>query len=417
MKKADYYSTSCKGIGGRIKQRISDFRVSEITPEGKPCGITLNEENLSDSTELVVPENKDEYKYLIATMEKFNLDMNEAIRRIARFNHFSRKRISYAGIKDKRAVSSQRISIYNPLPERMMEFNSRFMRLKEAEWRENGIELGELKGNEFEITIRGIDLQEREIEERVKECFKEMRKGIANYFGEQRFGGIRGITHLVGKEFVKGNFKKGVMLYLTESNEREEEEVRNARNNLRKSNDFSKAVKEFPHKFRYERAIINHLIKNKEDFIGAFRALPKKLRYLFVHAYQSYLFNEVINERIGKGIGLKEVKGDILIEGSPTAPLYGFESEFAGGKIGEMERKVLEKEGIELKDFYVKKMKEMSSKGARKKIVLIPERLKLLSVAKDEFNEGKLKASISFRLPKGDYATTVLREIMKAEQE
>ncbi|MFH1545700.1 MAG: tRNA pseudouridine(13) synthase TruD [archaeon] len=415
MKKASYYSTPSKGIGGRIKQRISDFNVREITPEGKICEITLNEKNLSDSNELVVPENRDEYKYLIVVMEKFNLDINEAIRRIARFNHFSRKRISYAGIKDKRAISSQRISIYNPLPERMREFNSRFIRLREAEWSGKGIDLGELKGNEFEITIRDIELEEKEIERRVKECSKEMKKGIANYFGEQRFGGIRGITHLVGKEFVKGDFKKGVMLYLTESNEREEEEVRNARNNLKKSNDFSKAIKEFPNKVRYERAILNHLIKNEEDFIGAFRALPKKLRYLFVHAYQSHLFNEVINERISKGIGLKGVKGDVLIDGIPTAPLYGFESEFAGGKTGKIEKMVLEKEGIELKDFYVKKMKEMSSKGARKKIVLIPERLELLSVAKDEFNEGKLKAMLSFGLPKGDYATIVLRELMKAD--
>ncbi|PIN99212.1 MAG: tRNA pseudouridine(13) synthase TruD [Candidatus Diapherotrites archaeon CG10_big_fil_rev_8_21_14_0_10_31_34] len=409
----EFYSTKTKGIGGRIKERIKDFKVIEVSEEGKDCDLWLDEECLERQDKLIIPENEKECKYLYLEMQKFNLDVNEAIRRLARYNRISKKRITYAGVKDKRAITSQKICFFKPETERVAEFKSKFVKLSNPEWKKERLRIGMLKGNKFEITVRQIELDKKETEKRIKECFKEIDKGIANYFGEQRFGGIRKVSHLVGKEFVKGNPEKGVMIYLTATNELEEEEIRNARTELEKTRDFGKALKDMPIKFRYERAMLNHLVKNPDDFIGAFRTLPKSLRYLFVHAYQSFLFNKIIQERITQGIGLKETKGDVLINGVPSGLLAGFESKFAEGKIGIIEKEILEEEKIELKQFYVKEMREMSSKGTRKEIVLFPKDLKLEEISEDEFNEGKLKARISFYLSKGNYATTVLKELMK----
>jgi len=409
----EFYSTKTKGIGGRIKERIKDFKVIEVSEEGKDCDLWLDEECLERQDKLIIPENEKECKYLYLEMQKFNLDVNEAIRRLARYNRISKKRITYAGVKDKRAITSQKICFFKPETERVAEFKSKFVKLSNPEWKKERLRIGMLKGNKFEITVRQIELDKKETEKRIKECFKEIDKGIANYFGEQRFGGIRKVSHLVGKEFVKGNPEKGVMIYLTATNELEEEEIRNARTKLEKTRDFGKALKDMPIKFRYERAMLNHLVKNPDDFIGAFRTLPKSLRYLFVHAYQSFLFNKIIQERITQGIGLKETKGDVLINGVPSGLLAGFESKFAEGKIGIIEKEILEEEKIELKQFYVKEMREMSSKGTRKEIVLFPKDLKLEEISEDEFNEGKLKARISFYLSKGNYATTVLKELMK----
>jgi tRNA pseudouridine13 synthase len=412
---SDFF-TKTKGIGGKIKERISDFKVMEVTEEGKECSLWLNENTLNEFKELKIPKNIKERKFLYLEMQKFNLDLNEAIRRIARFNGISKKRITYAGVKDKRAITSQKICIFKPEAKRLKEFKSKFIKLDKAEWKKERLRIGMLKGNKFEVTIRKIALKEKETKKRINSVFKEIKKGIPNYFGEQRFGGIRKITHLVGKEFIKGNPEKAVMLYLTGTNDSEEESVRKARNNLKETRDFKRAIKEFPLKFRYERAILSHLNLHESDFVGAFRVLPKALRYMFVHSYQSFLFNKIIEERIKEGIGLKKIKGDILVNGIPSALLPGFQSTFAEGKAGEIERKVLEKEGIELKQFYVKEMKEMSSKGTRKEIILFPKELELKEISKDEFNEGKLKARISFYLPKGNYATTVLREIMKVRE-
>ncbi len=409
---ADFY-TKTKGVKGRIKERIKDFKVMEISEEGKECELWLDEDSLEKHNALEIPENKNECKFLHMEMQKFNLDVNEAIRRIARFNMVSKKRVSYAGVKDKRAITSQKICFFKPDVERLKEFKSKFVKLEKPEWKKEKLRIGMLKGNKFEITIRKIELEKKETKKRIENCFKEMKKGIPNYFGEQRFGGIRKVTHLVGREFVKANPEKAVMIYLTETNSLEEEEIRNARNNLKKTRDFKQALKEFPLKFRYERAIIDSLNRKPEDFVGAFRVLPKALRYMFVHAYQSFLFNKIIKERIKHGIGLEKTKEEVLVNGLPSAPLIGFETIFTEGKAGKIEKSALEEEGIELKEFYVKEIKEMSSKGSRKEIVLFPEKIKLEEISKDEFEEGKLKAKISFYLPKGNYATTVLREIMK----
>ena len=112
---------------------------------------------------------------------------------------------------------------------------------------------------------------------------------------------------------------------------------------------------------------------------------------------------------------LKRIKGDILVENQVTAPLFGFESKFSKEKAGEIEREVLAEENIKLEQFRVKKMPELSSKGTKKSIVLKPEKMRLVSIEEDEFFPGKKAVAISFELRKGNYATTMLRELMKSD--
>ena len=422
-----HFTTSTPGIGGQIKRRYTDFMVEEIRPGGRVCSVErfagakdaeTFEAAAAERHALEIPENTDpkEFDQLHLDMEKINKDVNFAVRKIARFMQCSKKRVGYAGMKDKRAVTCQRISLFDPDLERLKVFHGMGMELRNPEWSSEKIGLGNLKGNKFTITVRDISLEEKELRGRIENCFSEMKNGIANYFGEQRFGGNRMVTHRVGKEFVKGNPKDAVMLYLTATFAGEEEDIKNARINLSKTMDFSTASKEFPVKYRYERAIIHHLCKFPNDFAGGFRKLPRALCYLFTHAYQSYLFNKIIDARIEAGIGIGKNKGDVLEDGVPTAVLYGFESSLASGEPGKIEKEVLESEGLGLGDFKVKEMPELSSRGSRKVIVLVPQELELQGVEEDEFYEGKLAAKISFSLSKGNYATTVLRELMKPEK-
>ncbi len=411
-----YYLTKTPGICGRIKQRVEDFIVEEIMPDGKTCGVMcfLGTEKKPLQKEWPAEQAARGSEQLVLTMEKFNISTDNAVRQLSRSLKVSQKRIGYAGVKDKRAITAQRLSIWNPDLERVRLFESRYIDLRNAAWSNERVEIGMLKGNHFTITVRAIELAADEARSAISTCFKEMQKnGIANYFGEQRFGGIREITHKVGKVFIKGNLEDAVMLYLTAATPAEEADVRHARANLAKSRDFSQAINEFPNKYRYERSIIHHLCKYPKDFAGAFRKIPKSMRYMFTHAYQSYLFNEVINARIEAGIGLNAAEGDILEGGIPTAPLFGFESVLAQGLPRELEMKVLEREGTTLADFKIKHMPEMSSKGLRRKIILRPENPRLIKVEEDELNSGRIKAVVAFDLPKGTYATTVLRELMK----
>ncbi|MEK6958809.1 MAG: tRNA pseudouridine(13) synthase TruD [archaeon] len=411
------FITITPALKGKVKQRYSDFIVEEVLLDGKICRVERYDRAFEqrDKQTMYIPKEKKEH--LLLDLEKINIDTVSAVAQISRGLNVSKTRIGYAGLKDKRGITCQRISIFDPDPARVEKFGMRGIEIRHPEWSDKRIELGELKGNNFVIIIRDISETEEETRRIIEAFSKQAEKGLPNFFGNQRFGGIRQITHRVGKVLLKEDYKEAVMLYLTDTYYSEKEDIKNARINFAKTLDVKKALKEFPIDARQERAMLNHLLRNPNDFAGAIGVLPKKMRYLFVHSYQSFLFNKMLEERIKEfGTGaIEAIDGDVLENGLPSGLLAGYESKFAEGKAGEIERRVLEGEKTKFEDFKVAGMSELSSQGSRKSFVLKTENFKLLEIDKDEFNEGKLKAKISFFLSKGNYATTVLRELLKED--
>lgn len=416
------FITTTKPLKARVKQRYSDFIVEEIYEEdNKECvcevkRFTIPWEQREKTKPMEVPENTENKEHLIIELEKINTDTNKAIALISRGTGVSKQRIGYAGLKDKRGITCQRMSMFQPNIEKVKKFGVKGLEIRNPVWGER-IELGMLKGNRFKIILRNIEENEEEIKKIVEEFSKQIKKGIPNFFGTQRFGGKRLITHKVGKLLIFEKYKEAIMLYLTETFEEEKEDIKTARINLAKTSDFKQALREFPRECRTEIAILNKLAQEPNNFTGAFTALPKKTRYLFVHAYQSWLFNRIIEKRIelfGEK-ALEKIDGDIIEEENVMTLLPGFESEFAKGKAGEIEKEILKEDGVTFEDFKVKGMSELSSKGSRKEIALYVKDFKLEKIFDDEFNEGKKACELSFFINKGNYATTVLKELIKEE--
>lgn len=407
--------TKTEGLGGQIKRRYADFKVEEINQDEIISEITHFKDGYKRSETIEIPEKKENDKeYLLIEIEKMNLDLNQAIQKITRRLGISRKRVGYAGLKDKRGITSQWISIYQPDTKKLADTWIKGAQLKNPKWSKTGIEIGELKANKFEITIRDISKNKQEIEEILTEFEKEIRKGIPNYFGKQRFGGIRNITHKVGKYLVKKDFETATKIYLTETNEKEKEEIQNARNQLKKNWDYKEALKNFPKEQRYEISILNHLVNFPNDYVGALRKMPKEIRYLFVHSLQSHIFNEIIEKRV-KENKFKEITGDKIENGQVMIMLPGFETKYNKGEAGEIEKEIMKKNKIKLSDFEIKEMAEISSKGTYKEMKLEVKNFEIIDIESDEFYENKMKVKIKFELAKGNYATTVLEELMKTD--
>ena len=419
-----FYSTNSEGIGGTIKTIPADFNVREIT----------------NRTE------REEGKYLIAELTKENWDTHGVIREIAHRLRVSRNRIGFAGTKDKFAVTKQKISIWSTEENELARVNIADVSLDVIGRSNKAVSLGDLYGNEFEIVIRGVEGRYEAVKDKIDAITNEIgtNGGIANFFGVQRFGITRPITHVVGKYLIKGDINGAVMSYISDIFPGESEAAKQARM-LCKSGKLKESLKIMP--LRYERAMLNALIKNDGDSLSAFHSLPKNLQKLFVHAYQSYLFNIILSQRMTQNLPFYvAVAGDVVcfhnefgfpdpdkvekvtankIEGMNrllkrgrafvTAPIFGYETEFADGVVGAIERKVLEEEAIELDNFRIEKMPELSSKGTSRP-VLLPVDLKV-EISDDELNHGQLKVKLNFFLPKGTYATVLLREYMKDEQE
>jgi len=421
----DLYHTTTDGIGGVLRQEIDDFIVTEITNR----------------------EEGDTGKYLILELTKRNWDMHHVIRDISRILRISQKRIGFAGTKDKRAVTTQKIGIYDMTPQAVEQVHLKDVELKVIGRSNKSVELGDLTGNEFRITVRDIGLAIDDLQARLQTITDGILAsgGVPNFFGIQRFGAIRPITHLVGEAIVRGDPEDAALTYIARSFPDEPEETKHARDHVQSTRDYIEGLKRYPLHLRYERAMMHHLVTGPDDFVGAFSLLPKNILKMFVHAYQSFSFNKTLCLRIREGLPLnRAVDGDIVCfknkAGLPdasrtqkvtsqnldgmnnlikrgrafvTAPLAGYDTEFASGLPGEIEQLVIREMGVSLEGFRVPLMPELASKGLRRPILLCAE--PAFTVDKDELNSGKTKAVLEFSLPKGSYATTLLREYMKVE--
>jgi tRNA pseudouridine13 synthase len=381
-----------QGIGGKIKENVEDFIVEEIPIEKK--------------------NSKEHVQFWL---EKRNWDTHLAIRMLAKKLHVSKKRFGFAGTKDKRALTRQRVSIWDPdrkIEEKLKKLKIKDLRIYGIE-RGDRINLGDLEGNKFLVTIRDIDLSEKEIKERLEKIFSVLRKGIPNFFGPQRFGEVRPISHLVGLEMLKGNFEEAVKIYLAKPFPKEGEEVKKAREwllaNWGKRKAYLKALELFPKYLRYDRNMLDYLYKHPKDFVGTLRRIPKRVRKLFLNAVQAWIFNEVLKGLLEEKT-IEELK-DIKI------PLVGYDTKLTKGEIGEKIKKIMEKLDIKKEDFIMRSMPEMRCEGSERNAILQVKDIKLIKIGEDEYNKGKKFVQISFSLPKGAYATVVLEKIIGSKSE
>ena len=416
MLNANTYVTSQKGIDGTIRNQYEDFYVEEI-PEILPSGEGPN---------------------IYIWIEKLGRTTLDVVLDISRDLHISRKRMGFAGMKDKKALTRQWICIANMDSDEQMNqvknldiYKTDFLKIIRGRKK---LRMGQLKGNKFKILIRDIDDIEKSAEI-ANEVLSQLEvTGVPNYFGWQRFGKPRTNTHLVGEALIENDLKKAVDTYIGNPSDEEHEENQKARQAYDDGN-LEESLNLMGKGMRYEKMMIRELIRDSKkgeltdkSYKNALHALPKPLQRMFVHAYQSFLFNEAVSRRVGMGID-KYIPGDIIIDteehivydktpeeyqelmdefkANPTSPLYGTKVPYAEGEVGEMEEDVLNNYNLKKEDFEVPKMPRLGSHGLRRSM-----RFQVWDGKATPTDEGVL---CEFSINKGSYATAVLREIMKKD--
>ena len=197
-----------------------------------------------------------------------------------------------------------------------MSFQLSQVKVEDAYMAKRGMTIGDLVGNHFSIRVRDTVLKGEDLRSSLQGTEASLKElnGFPNFFGVQRFGTVRPVTHLVGRAIVKGDLEQAVLLYIGNPSEEEDEQSRAAREALQRDRDYAAALRDFPWKLTFERMVIGFLDRNPDDFAGAISVLPTNLQMMFVHAYQSYIFNLILSERMRRGIPLNApIVGDVVL--------------------------------------------------------------------------------------------------------
>ncbi len=417
MTNLPYLTSDMPGIGGRIKEDVQDFRVEEVP--------------LYDAS--------GQGTHLYFRVTKRGVPTHAAVERIARHMGVAPMEIGFAGLKDAQAVTSQVMSLEHADATRLEAFKDSQVQLEVIGLHTNKIRPGHLAGNRFVVRLRGAGADQLPQAATIWEVL--LRRGVPNYFGEQRFG-ARGDTARLGELLVRNDLDEFIKVFLGRSTPADPPDCRAARDAF-DTGFFNRGLDRWPRHYVNERKALAAYKKRKHAG-PAVAAIEKRMKRLYVSAFQSEIFNEVLAERIqtidqvfAGDLAVKLDSGGVFMvedpaieqpraaafEISPTGPIIGYRTNLAGGSTGilpvsdagtvpavvpgRIERDVLARHGVGPDDF--RHVGHLKIKGTRREL-----RFRLshpdLTAGRDERGEF---IQAAFVAPSGCYATVVLGEIMK----
>lgn len=375
------YCTEFEGIGGKIKIIPEDFEVSEV---------------ISEKTFQQISDTGD---YAVYKLKKKNIDTNHALTDVFQKTGL---RLKALGLKDAFATTDQFVCS-NKKGKFINSFSTARYSIENIGFVKKPLSKKNMIGNHFKIKIN--DCKEG------LSNFNEYEK-ILNFYGYQRFGSKRPVTHLVGKAIVQRDFEKAIDLILSFTSPFDSKENNEIREKLNDKSNYSKHFDQLPSQMDIERIVLKTIIETSDPQI-AIRSIPLSLRRFYVQAYQSFLFNCTLSSAFIEGELLEPQEGDVCFDSMDilgkyvkcseqrlTIPFVGY-SYYKKTRFDYYVSKILETEEISPKDFFIKEMQEVSNEGGFRQASIS---------CSDYSSNGNL---VEFTLSRGSFATIVLREIMK----
>ncbi|XP_021282430.1 multisubstrate pseudouridine synthase 7 isoform X2 [Herrania umbratica] len=250
-------------------------------------------------------------KFLRFHLYKENKDTQEALGLIGKLLGIQPRSFGFAGTKDKRSVSTQRVTVFKQHASRLAALNERLIGIKVGDfcYVEDDLLLGQLLGNWFTVILRGIVADS---EETIKASAESLgRHGFINYFGLQRFGSGSIPTHRIGATLLRGEWQAAASTIL-DPREGERDFVSKAREYYKETGDIEGTLRQLPRHLVAERAMLQGLKKCPGNYLQALKAIPRTLRMMYVHSYQSYLWNHAASMRVEKYGSNEVVLGDLV---------------------------------------------------------------------------------------------------------
>jgi len=358
----------------KLRQKPEDFIVEEIPNK----------------------EWKTKGKYTIYKLTKTNMTTFAAEKVLAKQCNINFKQIGFAGLKDTHAITTQYFSVEKACG----DFKEQNVKAEIAGYLDEPLKTGDLAGNKFKITIK--ELREREIYLAEKNL-EQVKKGVPNYFDSQRFGSLRGTDDFIAKDVLKGNYEAAIKKIITATTKHTK--TKKLRQFIKAHwENWEKCLEEIEKKQMQRTAegtIIKHLAETN-DYKGAFRKTYKGIREIFFSAFQSYIWNECIKQMITGDTYQIIYEAGKLKFSRDWKPIEGTFPLAAPEVKNPLIEKVLKKTGMKLEDFQTDEHKFVARERA---ITVKPENL--------EMKKEEDKIILEFYLPKGSYATIIIKALFE----
>lgn len=392
-------------LGARIKERPEDFLVEELS--------------------LYEPTGEGEHVYL--GVQKIGMAHSEMVEILARHYRVPEEAIGFAGMKDKVAVTRQTVSIQLPgkIDPPAFPAHERIGVL----WTRrhaNKLRRGHLLGNRFAIRVRGIDPLAAPAIYRALRTLE--REGVPAYYGVQRFG-YRRNTHRLGRLVVNGD-AEGLLSELLGARGSEFPEHQRRQRELYDEGRWSESLSLWSRNDRAERFALRALVAGRSH-ADAVAAIPRHMRIFWVSALQSSIFNRLLDRRIDDGLFDRIIEGDVAyrhdnrrqflvtaevlaepdfeervrrLELSPSGPMLAPGMVAPGEPVATWEREALDRSGVTEAALLAA---VHDSDGTRRPFRVQVRNIELLA----GFDEHGPYVRLAFDLPRGAYATVLLREL------
>jgi tRNA pseudouridine13 synthase len=387
----------------KLKQQPEDFQVEEITGISPTDG-----------------------PFALYRLEKRGWSTPDALAALRRRWHIEPRRISYGGLKDRHAWTVQYLTIFHG-PRRGLRHHDvtvNYLGQVPVPYTSRDIQ-----ANRFRITLRHLPANRRSAtEDRLAQLARE---GVPNYFDDQRFGSVAGEGgEFIARLLVQGRFEDALRLALTAPYEydRAAQKVEK-RLVLAHWGDWSMLKDKLPR--GHARSLVDYLRVHPGDFRGAVARLRPELRGLYLSAYQSHLWNHMLAHWLGTHLRPEQLRsvtlrlGDVPFHrGLDAEQLRDFatlELPLPSARLkldetdprAELVRNVLSQDGLELRQMQIKGIREMFFSRGERAALCVPRQL-AHEFAEDERHRGREKLTLCFELPRGCYATLIVKAVMEA---
>jgi tRNA pseudouridine13 synthase len=360
--------------------------------------------------------------FALYRLEKSGWTTPDALQAIRRRWQLDQRRLSYGGLKDRHAQTVQHFTVFHG-PERRMThqgFTVTYLgRVAEPFLSDH------IRANRFTIILRDVTRDERAA---CAQAFEEVRAwGVPNYFDDQRFGSVTDAGPFLAKSIILGRYEEALKLALTAFYPHDRRPQKQEKSVLRQHWGEWASCKELLPR-GHARSLVDYLVHHPDDFRGALARLRPELRGLYLSAYQSHLWNRMLaawlraafpTERlVSAQLKLGEVPMHRALEDAELERLRGLSLPLPSHRVELAENDerqpflegVLQEEELTLEQFKLKGLREMFFSRGERPALCCPRNMTSTADA-DDSHPGKQKLRLTFDLPRGSYATLVIKRL------